>query len=226
MDIQRIKPIKKTDKTKESSAVKKSEPVNAALFGSIMTAAVGGVSDIDKVDDSDFEEITNLHDQFIATVNHEINNPLFVLRGMTELLEDDSGGELKNSILTDVDSIMDEISSFAGKDIPAVGKQCKNSPIQEIAYRKDLVGCYLAKVIGPLTTIIRNSIDNMEKVLNIDSSQPGYDKLEMEKVKNSLAVIQRQAVRIRGVIDKLEKMLPDDIEITQYVDNLKMVKLK
>ena len=64
------------------------------------------------------------------------------------------------------------------------------------------MGCYLAKVIGPLTAVIRKSIDDMEKILDIDSNHPNYEKVEVNKVKNSLAVIQRQAVRIRGVIEK------------------------
>jgi len=226
MEIKRIKPVKKTEDVKSSSSVRKTEPIDADIFGRMMTAAVGGIEEVQAAEDSDFEEISNLHDQFIASVNHEINNPLFVVRGMTELLEDEGNAPLKQNILADVDKITDEISFFAKRDIPGVGKQCKNSPLPEIVFRKDLVSCYLAKVIGPLTTVIRECIDNMEKVLNLEHDNSVSNKIEMDKVKNSLMVIQRQAARIRVIIDKLEKMLPDDIEITQYVDNLKMVRLR
>lgn len=226
MEIKRIKPVKKTEDVKSSSSVRRTEPINAVIFGRMMTAAVGGIEEIQAVDESEFEEISNLHDQFIASVNHEINNPLFVVKGMTELLEDEGNDPIKQNILADVDKITHEINSFAKRDIPSVGKQCKNSPLPEIAFRKDLVGCYLAKVIGPLTAVIRECIDNMEKVLDLEHDHSGYSKIEIDRVKNSLMVIQRQAARIRVIIDKLKKMLPDDIEITQYVDNLKMVKLK
>lgn len=222
----RINPSKKIISSKSDKSYKKLHSADAGVFSRIMALAIGNVEETKQLNESELEELFQLHDQFITTVNHEINNPLCIVQGITELIKGKEHKNLKNKILASTDNITDEIKIFAQHDIPTIGKQCKNSPISEITFREDLLGCYLAKTIGPLTSVIRQSVEDIEKMLNIYKSQSDDYKIEVDKVKKSLLIIHRHANRIRVIITKLEELLPGDIEVTKYAGNLKMVRLK
>ena len=218
-----IKPTKPPGKSEPSGKKKKAARPPEGVFTDIVTSKL---SPAEKTGDSDLEGLMVLHKQFTAAINHEINNPLFVVRGMAEMLRETQPPELKWKIIEEADKISGEISRFNRKVIPAVAEECRKAPLSEIQFRRDLVACYLAKVTVPLAGVIRSALDNIDKNLGIDSAPAFKENLQMDRVKHSLEVIRQQAQRIRTIIDRLEKMLPQDIEVKQYVDELKMVNLR
>ena len=223
-----IDPLKKIEKTKSSESKKSSASVSAnkLLFERLMASqGIDSVNEIEQQDD-EFEALQDLHKQFVASVNHEINNPLCVVRGMAELIKDDNLTEVKKRIMADSDQISGEIRDFTNRDIVDVGKGCKNSPLNEITFRQDLVGCYLHKVIGAFTAKVSHYLDDMERILQIDAEQTALNSPEFDRVKNTLKTIRKHAERIREIIVKLEELLPDDIETTDYLHELKMVHLR
>jgi len=229
-----IRPPKPPGK-KEPAGKKKSlkvEPPSADIFNRMFTEKVNrssqleNVSSIESIDEGEIEGLMELHQQFVASVNHEINNPLFVVRGMAEMIKDDNLSDIRKRILEDADSISSQIMNFRQRDIPALGKECHNAPFTEIAFRKDLVACYLAKAIGPLTSAISRILDDIEDVLRMDKLSPAPGAAEYDRIKQMLKTIQHHAVRIRKIIERLEKLLPNEIEVTKYVDELKMINLK
>ena len=220
-----IDPLKKIEKTKSSES-KKTSSANKLLFDRLMASqGIEAASEIEERGD-DFEDLQDLHKQFVTSVNHEINNPLCVVRGMAELIKDDDMSEVKKRIMDDSDQISIEIRDFNNKNIVDVGKGCKNSPLNEIAFRQDLVGCYLHKVIGAFTARVSQYLDDMENILRIDAGKSAPSSPEYDRVKNTLKTIRKHAERIREIISKLEELLPSDIETMTYLQELKMVHLR
>jgi hypothetical protein len=145
---------------------------------------------------------------------------------MAELLSEADYASIKVRISHDANDIMEKIKEFNGRDIIAVGLECRNAPLSEIAFRKDLVSCYLAKVIGKLTASLSRTLDDIEEALNIENQLNPYHTTEYDKVKRFMHAIRIHAERIRRIIDSLQKLLPENIEITQYVEELNMVNLR
>lgn len=226
MNIKPTKPVKKTSSPGETKKAKTIKPREDDAFTRMITSAVEGIGETYSVDDDEIGDLIELHQQFKATVNHEINNPLSVVQGLAQMMVDPKTADLSRRILKDVKEITAEISSFNDKDILAVGEECKRAPLEEITFRKDLVSCYLAKVIGPLTSVIRASLDDMEEALNIKTARNVPQEIRLNRVKQSIMIIKRQAERIRNIIDTLAELMPEDIEVSQYIKDLKMVNLK
>jgi signal transduction histidine kinase len=226
MNIIPPKPVKKALSPPEIRKEQKTKPPEAGIFTRILLSSVDETPEAEQIKEREFEELSQLHEQFKSAVNHEINNPLCVVQGMAELMSRTGPQELSQRILKNSAQIKGEISGFNSKDIASVGRGCRNAPLSEIAFRKDLIGCYLAKVISPLTVAIKQCLDEMEKALNIGHSDLTQREIQVDKVKNALNIIRRQSERMRVIIDKLEKLLPEDIEIKQYLEDLKMVNLR
>ena len=225
MNIKPVKPSGKTEPVKKKKS-KKAETIKGELFSRMVAESLEEAGEVEELKEEELSDLKSLHQQFVASVNHEINNPLFVVRGMTELIKEKSLAGLKNRILKDADSISREIRNFNHRDMKALGDECKKAPFTEIAFRKDLVGCYLYKVIGPLTASIGKALDDIENVLNIEKGAGAPQTQEYDKVKKAFQTIRRHAERIRQIIKRLEELLPDDIKETKYIEELKMVRLK
>ena len=221
-----INPLGKPEKDKKIDA-SKIRPADRALFERMM--AVNSASAVKNVADNEaeIEDLVDLHQKFKASINHEINNPLCVVRGMADMIKDDNLQEVREQIVDDSDAIALSIQSFNKIDIPAVGRDCLNSPLEKIAFRQDLVGCYLHEVIGKLAAEIANHLDDMEKALKIEQTYFSMSGTpEFDRVKNTLKTIRKQADRIRTIIAKLEELLPGDLETTSYLEELKMINLR
>lgn len=223
-----IDPLKKIEKSKKVAPKKKAQQVDEPdpiLFRQMMAAQNIGTVERVQEKNTDPDDLVQLHKKFVATVNHEINNPLFIVRGMAECIRDNDMEGLKKRILHDSDSISDEIKDFSQRDILIVGDECLNSPLSEIAFREDLVGCYLHKVIGSLTAKLNHYIDDIEKALEIEKAPFGQDAPEFDRMRGAFKTIRKNAERIRGIIARLQELLPDDLETTTYVEELKMIRI-
>jgi len=221
-----INPLGKPEKDKKVEAAK-IRPVDRALFERLMAANSTSMTASIANSEAEIEDLADLHQKFKASINHEINNPLCVVRGMADMIKDDKLQEAREQIIEDSDAIALSIQSFNRIDIPAVGRDCLNAPLEKIAFRQDLVGCYLHEVIGKLAAAIAGHLDDMEKALKIEQT---YFSLsgppELDRVKNTFKTIRKQADRIRGIIAKLEELLPGDLETTSYLEELKMINLR
>lgn len=224
-----IDPIKKIEKGKAVDAktkAKKIDEPDPILFRRMMAAQnIAGIERVPE-QDTDPDDLVQLHEKFVASVNHEINNPLFIVRGMAECIKDDDLHDVKKRIVEDSDSISEEIKDFNRKDVKAVGDECLNSPLSEIVFREDLVGCYLHKVIGNLTAKLNRYIDGIEKTLEMEKSPAATGAPEYDRLKGAFQTIRKNAERIRGIIARLQELLPDDLETTTYVEELKMIRIR
>jgi len=223
-----IDPLKKIEKSKKVAPKKKAQQADEPdpiLFRRMMAAQ--NLAAIERVPEEDTspDDLVQLHQKFVATVNHEINNPLFIVRGMTECIRDNDMQGLKKRILGDSDSISDEIRDFSQRDILIVGDECLNSPLTEIAFREDLVGCYLHKVIGSLTTKLNRYLDDIESALEIKKNPLTQNTPQFDRMQGAFNTIRKNAERLRGVIAKLQELLPDDLETTTYVEELQMIRI-
>jgi len=224
-----IDPLKRIEKGKKFAARKKAQKTDEPdpiLFQRMMAAQ--NLAAIERVPEKDTgpDDLVQLHQKFVATVNHEINNPLFIVRGMTECIRDNDMQGLKKRILGDSDSISDEIRDFSQRDILIVGDECLNSPLSEINFREDLVGCYLHKVIGSLTAKLNRYIDSIENALEMEKAPFGQAAPEYDRMQGAFKTIRKNAERIRGIIARLQELLPDNIETTTYVEELKMIQIR
>jgi signal transduction histidine kinase len=228
MEIRPPKPSGKVDTIFDKKKPEALKPPTG-IFSQLLVGQMSPAEDLDKVTeekDTELDDLVELHQQFVASVNHEINNPLLVVRGMAELLSNDDYAPVKMRISQDTNEIVEKIKEFNNRDIYAVGQECRQAPLSEIAFRKDLVSCYLAKVIGKFTASLSRTLDDIEDALKIENKLNPYQTSEYDKVKRFMHAIRVHAERIRKIIEKLQNLLPQDIEITQYVEELKMVNLR
>jgi len=220
-----IHPLGKPEKDKKTEA-SKLRPADRSLFSRLMASSVSSMENLEQAD-SEIEDLADLHEQFKASINHEINNPLCVVRGMAEMIKDQNLKEVRQQIMNDSDAIAESIQAFNRTDIPAVGHDCRNAPLEKIAFRQDLVGCYLQEVIGMLTALIAAKLDDIENALKIEQNFASFSNSpELDRLKNTLKTIRRQADRIRGIIAKLEELLPQELETSAYLEELKMINLR
>jgi len=224
-----IDPLKKIEKSKKVAPPKTTQQVDEPdpiLFRQMMAAQNIGTVERVSEKNTDPDDLVQLHKKFVASVNHEINNPLFIVRGMTECIKDVDMQGAKQRILEDSDSISDEIKAFSQRDILIVGDECLNSPLSEINFREDLVGCYLHKVIGSLTAKLNRYIDSIENALEMEKAPFGQAAPEYDRMQGAFKTIRKNAERIRGIIARLQELLPDNIETTTYVEELKMIQIR
>lgn len=222
-----IDPLRRLEKIKPAKPVRKSESIEPekGIFEALMASELEETVPVENAE-SELEDLVQLHQQFTASVNHEINNPLFVVRGMAELLKGADMEEVKKRILKDAENIQEEVKAFSRRDVVEVGNGCKQAPLSEIAFRQDLVGCYLQKVIGVLTSSLNRYISDIEEALNIDKNSDAVSAPELDKIKNTLKTIRKHAERIRQIINRLDELVPGELEVTQYVEELKMIHLR
>ena len=225
MEIRPPKPPDKKGRVEKKKAAD-IQPHQDDIFTRMITSGIEQSAGVEPKLHAEIEDLTGLHQQFIASVNHEINNPLFVVKGIAELMDESEKVGIKKRIIEISSNITAQIESFNQRDIKALSEECWNAPLSEITFREDLVACYLAKVIAPLTINIGQCLDDMEKVLEIEKQFSGEGHPEYDKIKMALGIIRRHADRIRQIIIRLGGLLPDNIETTRYVEELKMVNLK
>jgi signal transduction histidine kinase len=224
-----IDPFRRLEKIKPAKPVQKSDSVSApekGIFEAIMASELEETAPVENPE-SEMEDLVQLHQQFTASVNHEINNPLFVVRGMAEMLKGADMEGIKKRILADAENIQEEIQAFSRRDVVEVGNGCRQAPLSEIAFRKDLVGCYLQRVIGVLTSSLNRHLSDIEDALNMNKhSETAMDARELDRVKNALKTIKKHADRIKEIVARLDELVPNELEVTQYVEELKMIHLR
>ena len=224
-----IDPLKRIEKSKKVAPKKKAQQADEPdpiLFRRMMAAQNTAAIERVPENNADPDDLVQLHQKFVATVNHEINNPLFIVRGMAECIREDDLQGVKKRIVEDSDSISDSIKEFNQRDILTVGDECLNAPLTEISFREDLVGCYLHKVIGSLTAKLNRYLDSIENALEMEKTPLTQNTPQFNRMQGALTTIRKNAERLRGVIAKLQELLPDDIETTTYVEELQMIKIQ
>ncbi|MBC8204519.1 hypothetical protein ISS30_04290 [bacterium] len=221
-----IKPVDKSEKLKSARELKQSafKKADSVSFEEAMASKVESVKKVSRSEDPEIEDLQELHSQFVTSVNHELNNPLFVVKGMAQLLPEDTMGELSRNIDRSVEKMSGAIKDFNCKDIRAVGSECRRAPLEQINFRKDLVSCYLAKVIAPLIQIVKGEIEYIESTLSIDRITEVMN-LDIDKVQSYMKIIKKQAERIKIIIERLKELLPENIVLKDYFPELKMIDL-
>jgi len=223
-----IDPLRRLEKLKPAKPAQKTDsitPPEKGIFERIMASELEEAAQVE-TPDAEMEDLVQLHQQFTASVNHEINNPLFVVRGMAEMIKGPDMEKVKARILADAENIQAEIQAFSNRDVVEVGNGCRQAPLSEIAFRQDLVGCYLHRVIGVLTSGLNRYIGDIEDALNLDKHSDTMSAQELDRVKNTLKTIRKHAERIKEIINRLEELVPGELEVTQYVEELKMIHLR